>query len=160
MIRHTTHWHAIAVGQRDVQKGRRFLRVLEKHFVKIAEPKQQERVRRNAFPQPLVLLHHRSKRVLHNGILPCQSHWNLNRRAACDFLLEIELNTIANALQRVLNSEGVQKGENLHGINVKRADLGRFDGRRSAEYSPAHPLTVFSKARGVIIDARSDCAQR
>jgi hypothetical protein len=53
-----------------------------------------------------------------------------------------------------------KKGENLHGINVKRADFGRFDGQRSAEYSPAHPLTVFSKARGVIIDARSDCAQR
>jgi hypothetical protein len=85
---------------------------------------------------------------------------NLNRRAACDFLLEIELNTIANALQRLLDSEGAQKGENLHGINVKRADLGGFDGQRSAEYSPAHPLTVFSKARGVIIDARSDCAQR
>src|SRR5439155_10668730 len=99
MIRHTTHWHAVALGQRDVQKGRRFLRVVEKHFVKIAEPKQQERVRRNAFPQPLVLLHHRSKRVLHNGILPCQSQLNLNRRAACDFLLEIELNTIANAMK-------------------------------------------------------------
>jgi len=111
MIRDTTHWHAIAVGQRDVQKGRRFLRVLEKHFVKIAEPKQQECVRRNAFPQPLVLLHHRSKRVLHNGILPCQSQLNLNRRTACDFLLEMELNTIANALQRLLDSEGAQKGE-------------------------------------------------
>jgi hypothetical protein len=85
---------------------------------------------------------------------------NLNRRAACDFLLEIELNTIANTLQRLFNSEGVQKGENLRGINVKRADLGGFDGQVSAEYSPAHRLTVFSKARGVIIDARSDCAQR
>ena len=53
-----------------------------------------------------------------------------------------------------------KKDENLHEINVKRADLGGFDGQRSAEYSPAHPLTVFSKARGVIIDARSDCAQR
>jgi hypothetical protein len=57
-------------------------------------------------------------------------------------------------------AKGVQTGGNLHGINVKRADLGGFDGQRSAEYSPAHPLTVFSKARGVIIDARSDCAQR
>ena len=76
------------------------------------------------------------------------------------FLLEIELNTIANALQRLLDSDGAQKGENLHGINVKRADLGRFDGQPSAEYSPALRLTVFSKARGVIIDARSNCAQR
>src|SRR5262245_35268776 len=53
-----------------------------------------------------------------------------------------------------------KKGENLHGISVKRADFGRFDGPVSAEYSPAHRLTIFSKARGVIIDARSDCAQR
>src|SRR6266850_1426873 len=103
MIRHTTHRDAVALGQRDVQKSRRFLRVLEKHFVKIAEPKKQECVSRNAFPQPLVLLHHRRKRVLHNGVLPCQSQLTLNRRAACDFLLEIELNTIANALERLLD---------------------------------------------------------
>jgi hypothetical protein len=85
---------------------------------------------------------------------------NVNRRAACDFLLEIELNTIANALRRLLGSDSGQLAENLYGINVKRADLGGFDGQVSAEYSPAHRLTVFSKARGVIIDARSDCAQR
>jgi hypothetical protein len=29
---------------------------------------------------------------------------NVNRRAACDFLLEIELNTIANAPQRLVGS--------------------------------------------------------
>lgn len=53
-----------------------------------------------------------------------------------------------------------ENSKNLHEIDVKSADLGRFDGNVSAEYSPAHRLTVFSKARGVIIDARSDCAQR
>jgi hypothetical protein len=53
-----------------------------------------------------------------------------------------------------------QQTENLHGINVKRVVLGGFDGQVSAEYSPAHRFTVFSKARRVIIDARSDCAQR
>ncbi|KAG0506026.1 MAG: hypothetical protein Udaeo_06050 [Candidatus Udaeobacter sp.] len=65
MIRHTAHRHAVALGQRDVQQSRRLLGVIEKHLVEISEPKQQERVRRNAFPQPLVLLHHRSERVLH-----------------------------------------------------------------------------------------------
>jgi len=30
--------------------------------------------------------------------------------------------------------------ENLHGINVKRAVSGRFDGQGSAEYSPGHPI--------------------
>src|SRR6266436_5661165 len=113
MIRHTTHWHAVSLGQRDVQKGRRFLRVVEKHLVEIAEPKQQERVRKNAFSQPLVLLHHRRKRVLHNGVLPCQSQLNLNRRAACDFLLEIELNTIANALAETLGQRWCPKGRKL-----------------------------------------------
>ena len=68
MIRHTAHRHVVPLGQRDIQQSRRFFRVLEKHLVKIAQPKKQQRVRRNAFPQPLVLLHHRSKRVLHNGI--------------------------------------------------------------------------------------------
>ena len=76
------------------------------------------------------------------------------------FLLEIELNTIANALQRLLDRGGAQKGENLQRNDVKRADLGEFDGQVCAEYSPAHRLTVFYKAKGVIIDARSDCAQR
>jgi hypothetical protein len=75
--------------------------------------------------------------------------------------LEKELNTIANAPQRLLGSDWcAKKKENLHEINVKSADLGRFDGQVSAEYSPARRLTVFSKARRVIIDARSDCAQR
>jgi hypothetical protein len=54
------------------------------------------------------------------------------------FLLEIELNTIVNALQRLLDSDGGQLAENLHGINLKRANLRRFDGHGSAEYSPAH----------------------
>jgi hypothetical protein len=57
-------------------------------------------------------------------------------------------------------SDGGEQAKHLHEINVKRADLGGFDGQVSAEYSPAHRFTVFSKARGVIIDARSDCAQR
>jgi hypothetical protein len=35
-------------------------------------------------------------------------------------------------------SDSGQKAKNLHEINVKRADLGGFDGQVSAEYSPAH----------------------
>jgi hypothetical protein len=70
---------------------------------------------------------------------------NVNRRAACDFLLEINLNTIGNALQRLLDSDGSQRAENLHGINVKRADLGGFDGQVSAEYSPLADLQYFLK---------------
>jgi len=35
-------------------------------------------------------------------------------------------------------SDAGQQAKNLHEINVKRADLGGFDGQVSAEYSPAH----------------------
>jgi hypothetical protein len=66
-----------------------------------------------------------------NFTLPPQL--NVNRQTACDFLLEIELNTIANALPTLLGGDCGQRAENLHGINVKRADLGRFDGQVSAE---------------------------
>src|SRR6476646_5103685 len=68
MIRHTAHRHAVALSQRHVQQSRGLLRIIEKHLVEISEPKQQERVCRNAFSQPLVLLHHRSERVLHNEV--------------------------------------------------------------------------------------------
>jgi hypothetical protein len=68
---------------------------------------------------------------------------NVKRGTACDFLLKIESNTTANALQRPLGSDGAVMSENLHEINVKRAVSGRFDGQVSAEYSPAHRFTVF-----------------
>jgi hypothetical protein len=41
-----------------------------------------------------------------NFTLPPQL--NIKRSAACDFLLEIESNTIANALQRLFGSDGGQ----------------------------------------------------
>src|SRR5439155_2224100 len=145
MIRHTTHRHAVALGQRDVQKGRRFLRVVEKHLVEIAEPKQQERVRRNAFPQPLVLLHHRSKRVLHNGVLPCQSQLNLNRRAACDFLLEIELNTIANALQRLLEAMVPKRAKIYTESTSKELIWADLTGSPSPSTLPLSDLQYFPK---------------
>jgi hypothetical protein len=52
---------------------------------------------------------------------------------ACDFLLEIELNTIPNMQRRLFGSDRGQWAENLHGINVQSADLGRFDGQGCAE---------------------------
>jgi len=56
--------------------------------------------------------------------------------------LEIELNTIANALQ-TFGSDRHQQVKNLYEINGKRAASDRFDGQVSAEYSPAHRFTVF-----------------
>jgi hypothetical protein len=82
---------------------------------------------------------------------------NVNSRVACDFFIG---NGIKYNREYVAEALRQQPAKNLHGINVKRADLGGFDGQVCAEYSPAHRFTVFSKARGVIIDARSDCAQR
>jgi len=58
------------------------------------------------------------------------------------FLLEIELNTIANALQTSWAANATNN-ENLYEINVKRAASDRFDAQVSAEYSPAHRFTVF-----------------
>jgi hypothetical protein len=61
--------------------------------------------------------------------LPCQPQLNANRRAACDFLLEKESNTIANALQTVTAQRlAPKKGKDLSEINVKTTDFGRFDG--------------------------------
>ena len=68
MIGNAAHRHAVALGKRYIQEHRCFFRVVEKHFVEIAEPEQQQRVLRNAFPQTLVLLHHRRKHVLHDHI--------------------------------------------------------------------------------------------
>jgi hypothetical protein len=82
-------------------------------------------------------------------------------RAACDFLLEIELITIANALRSPSGgSESGQQTKIYTKSTLKSGDLGGFDGQVSSEYSPARRFAVFSKARGVIIDARSYCAQR
>jgi hypothetical protein len=61
------------------------------------------------------------------------SQLNVNRRAAYDFLLEIQSNTIANALQRLLGNDGSQRLQDLYDISVKRALSGRFDGQVSAE---------------------------
>jgi hypothetical protein len=69
VIRHAAHRHFVPLGQRDIQQYRRFLRVFEKQFVKIAQSKKQERVRRDAFPQSLILLHHGGKRILHRSSL-------------------------------------------------------------------------------------------
>ena len=65
VIGHAAHRHLIALGQRDVEQGRCFLRVFEKQLVKIAQPEKQQRVGRNAFPQPLILLHHGSEALGH-----------------------------------------------------------------------------------------------
>jgi hypothetical protein len=53
------------MGERKVQQTRGFFRVVEKQLVKIAEPKEQQGIRRDAGAQPLVLLHHRGERVGH-----------------------------------------------------------------------------------------------
>jgi hypothetical protein len=80
VIWNTAHRHAIAFCQRDVQQTRCFFCVLEKELVKISEPKKQQRVVWDATPQPAVLLHHRSKRVLHRAIImqnPAMNEKNL-----------------------------------------------------------------------------------
>ena len=53
------------MSQREVEQPGGFLGVVEKELIKIAEPKEQQRIRGHARAQPLVLLHHRGEGVRH-----------------------------------------------------------------------------------------------
>ena len=65
VIRHAAHRDAVAMSEGEVQQSGGLLGVLEKQLVEVAEPKEQERIRRHGRAQPLVLLHHRGQRVGH-----------------------------------------------------------------------------------------------
>ncbi len=65
VVRHPAHRHAIAMSQREIEQAGSLLGVVEKELVKIAEPKEQQGIRRHAGAQPLVLLHHGGKGVGH-----------------------------------------------------------------------------------------------
>jgi len=60
-MRQAAHWHAIARGERQIEKLRAGLRVLEKHLVKIAEPEQQQRVLGQFAFDAAILRHHGSQ---------------------------------------------------------------------------------------------------
>ena len=75
---------------------------------------------------------------------------------------ETDLNTIANALRGLLGSDAtVANGWKIYTESTSK-ELFRADltGRAPPSTLPVTRFTEFSKARGVIIDARSDCAQR
>ncbi len=77
VMRDAAHRHLVALGQRDIEDGRRLLRVLEKHLVEIPEPEEQQRLRRQAPPDALVLLHHRGEGFGHVGakvVSPARAH--------------------------------------------------------------------------------------
>ena len=59
MKRQAAHRHAVARGEREVQQLRAALRVLKEHFVKIAEPEQQQRVLGQFTFDAAILRHHR-----------------------------------------------------------------------------------------------------
>jgi GNAT superfamily N-acetyltransferase len=80
VIWHAAHRNAVSFRQRHIEQPRRFLSILEKQFVKIAQPKKQQCVRRNTFPQPLILLHHRGQRVLHRMSMMQNSAGNEKNR--------------------------------------------------------------------------------
>ena len=61
MPRDAAHRHEMAFRERDVQDGRGGLRILEKHFVKVTEPIEQNDVRGQSPAHGLVLGHHRSE---------------------------------------------------------------------------------------------------
>jgi len=60
----------VAFGQGDVEEGRRFTRIVEKHLVKIPEAEEQQRVGRQSAPYLLILAHHGGEFVGgHGGFL-------------------------------------------------------------------------------------------
>jgi hypothetical protein len=67
--RNAAHRHHAALRQRHVEQLRADLRVLEKHFVEVTEPEQQQRVLRQFAFDPAILRHHGRK--LRFGV----GHW-------------------------------------------------------------------------------------
>ena len=72
VIRHAAHRDAVSFRQRDVEQGRRVLRIVEEHLVEVAEAEKEQGVRRHAGAQPLILLHHRRERFGHAGASNCE----------------------------------------------------------------------------------------
>src|SRR4051812_14754405 len=87
MIGHAAHRHAIPVSQGQVEQSRRLLGVVKKQLVKIAQPKEQQGIWRDGRAEPLVLLHHRGKRVRHGfqlgikGLVLRVCNWTAASRA-------------------------------------------------------------------------------
>ena len=65
MERNAAHRHALPLGERDVENLGRFLRVLEEHFVEIAEPEKENGVGGNLALDAPILPHHRCRLVGH-----------------------------------------------------------------------------------------------
>src|ERR1041384_7384129 len=61
MMRDAAHRNGPAFGERNVKQLRPALRVLEKHFVEIAEPEQQQRVLGHFALDAAILRHHRGQ---------------------------------------------------------------------------------------------------
>jgi hypothetical protein len=70
---------------------------------------------------------------------------NVNRRAACDFLLEIELNTIANALQRLFGSYVGNERNIYTESTLKEPILVDLTGRSAPSTLPLTDLQYFPK---------------
>ena len=65
VVRDAAHRRAVPLRERDIEYACGDLRIVEEHLVKIAEPEQQQRVRRQGAPDAVVLLHHRCECLGH-----------------------------------------------------------------------------------------------
>jgi hypothetical protein len=76
-----------------------------------------------------------------------QLQLNVNRRAACDFLLEKESNTIANALQMVMGAAiAAQKRKKIYTKStLKQPILADLTGRSPPSTLPLTDLQYFLK---------------
>ena len=59
--RNAAHWHHASFSERHVEQLRAYLRILEKHLVKITEPKQEQRVLGQLALDAAILRHHRGE---------------------------------------------------------------------------------------------------
>ena len=67
MIGHAAHRDVVSFGQREVKKSRGDLGIFKEELVEVTEPKEEQGIRGNARTQPLILLHHGSESVSHDG---------------------------------------------------------------------------------------------
>ena len=67
VIRNAAHRVGLPLGERDIEDGRRFLGVLEEHFVEVAQAEEEDRVRRQFALDAPVLAHHRCGEVGHKS---------------------------------------------------------------------------------------------
>jgi hypothetical protein len=65
VVGHAAHRDCVTFGQGKIKQAGSDFRILEKEFVKIAEPKKEKSISGHARPEPLILAHHWGEGINH-----------------------------------------------------------------------------------------------